>query len=112
MTEKTMIASDGDPNMTRSTCVASLCLLLGAGVPAAARAERSRSAEAASAQSVVTQMSIPAPALTLVPNGTDYANNFVEAAGASGLEVDIKSNSITGMSLFVRSSGAPQIALS
>jgi hypothetical protein len=111
MTGKTMIASDGDPNMTRSTCVASLCLLLGAGVPAAAQAERSRSAEAASAKATVAQINIQTPALTLAPNATDYANDFVEAAGASGLQVDIKSNSITGMSLYVRSSGAPQIAL-
>ncbi|HTK30488.1 MAG TPA: hypothetical protein VL332_00890 [Candidatus Saccharimonadaceae bacterium] len=106
-----MIASDGDPNMTRSTCVASLCLLLGAGVPAAAQAERSRSAEAASAKATVAQINILTPALVLAPTATDYANNFVEAAGASGLQVQVKSNSITGMSLSVRSSGAPQIAL-
>ena len=50
--------------------------------------------------------------LTLSPTGTDYANGFVEAAGASGLRVQVKSNSSTGMILKVKCADAsPQIAL-
>src|SRR5262249_12962323 len=43
---------------------------------------------------------------------TDYVNDYVEAAGASGLQVRVKSNSNTGMSLVVRCADpAPQIRL-
>jgi hypothetical protein len=48
----------------------------------------------------------------LTPNPTDYANNFVQATGASGLRVQVKSNSSGGMVLRVKCADAvPQIAL-
>jgi len=50
--------------------------------------------------------------LTLNPTATDYVNDYVEAAGASGLRVQVKSNSSTGMVLKVKCADAsPQIAL-
>ena len=52
------------------------------------------------------------PAVTLTPNATDYGNDFVDAAGASGLRVAVKTNSTTGMALMVRCADAvPQITL-
>jgi hypothetical protein len=91
--------SDGDPNMNRSTCIASLFLLVGIALPTAATAQQ-------------TTINIQTPTLTLSPSAADYANGYVEATGASGIQVDVKSNSPLGMTLLVRCSGAPQIALS
>jgi hypothetical protein len=49
---------------------------------------------------------------TLTPNATDYANDYVEALGASSVRVRLKSNSITGVVLYVKCTDAsPQIAL-
>jgi len=59
-----------------------------------------------------TMIQILDPAMTLSPTPTDYDNDFIEAAGASGLRVRVKTNSSTGMILSVRCSDAsPQIAL-
>ena len=64
---------------------------------------------AASANAVVQVLD---PVITLVPNGTDYGNDYVEVTGASGLRVRVKANSTTGMILKVRCPDAtPQIAL-
>ena len=52
------------------------------------------------------------PALTLTPTPTDYANDYVEATGPSGVQVKVKTNSPNGLILMVRSSGSPQIASS
>src|SRR5689334_22250035 len=50
--------------------------------------------------------------LTLTPNATDYSNDYVEVLGASGLRVRLKSNSTTGVVLYVKCTDAsPQIAL-
>jgi len=52
------------------------------------------------------------PTLTLSPLAADYANDYVEATGASGLRVRLKTNSSTGIALMVRCADAvPQIAL-
>ncbi len=52
------------------------------------------------------------PAITLTPSVADYGNDFVDAAGASGLRVQVKTNSTTGMVLRVSCADAsPQIAL-
>ncbi len=52
------------------------------------------------------------PAVTLTPTPTDYTNDYVEAAGASGLRVQVKTNSSTGLVLKLRCpDAAPQIAL-
>jgi len=59
-----------------------------------------------------TMVDILDPSVTLSPSATDYDNDYVEATGASGLRVRVKSNSSTGMSLLVRCADAsPQIAL-
>jgi len=64
---------------------------------------------AASANAVVQVLD---PVITLVPNATDYGNDYVEVTGASGLRVRVKSNSTTGMILKIRCPDAtPQIAL-
>ena len=64
---------------------------------------------AASANAVVQVLD---PVITLVPNTTDYGNDYVEVTGASGLRVRVKSNSTTGMILKVRCPDAtPQITL-
>ncbi len=52
------------------------------------------------------------PTFNLIPTAFDYTNDFVEATGAAGLRVRLKSNSSTGCVLYVRCSDAsPQIAL-
>ncbi len=52
------------------------------------------------------------PAMTLSPSGADYDNDYVEAAGAAGLRVRVKTNSTTGLVLSVRCTDAsPAIAL-
>ena len=52
------------------------------------------------------------PAVTLSPTATDYDNDYIEAAGAAGLRVRVRSNSSSGMTLSVRcSDAAPEIPL-
>ena len=51
-------------------------------------------------------------AMTLTPTATDYGNDYVEITGASGLRVEVKSNSPTGLVLYVKcADAAPRIAL-
>ncbi|TMQ73298.1 MAG: hypothetical protein E6K80_00545 [Candidatus Eisenbacteria bacterium] len=59
-----------------------------------------------------TMVQIVDAAMVLSPTATDYDNDYVEASGASGLRVRVKSNSSTGMVLKVRCPDAtPQITL-
>lgn len=52
------------------------------------------------------------PTITLAPTAADYSSDFVDAAGASGLRVRVKTNSNTGLVVLVRcADAAPQIAL-
>lgn len=52
-------------------------------------------------------------AVTLAPSATDYSNDYVEITGASGLRVEVKTNSATGLVLYVKcADAAPQIRLS
>lgn len=52
------------------------------------------------------------PTMTLTPTATDYANDFVDAIGASGLRVRLKCSSTTGAVLNVKCVDvSPQIAL-
>src|SRR5262245_32484120 len=77
-----------------------------------AQAATSGNATVTLAASASTMVQIVDAAITLVPGPTDYDNDYVEAVGASGLRVRVKSNSSTGMVLRVRCSDAtPQIAL-
>ena len=51
------------------------------------------------------------PAVTLVPTAADYEQDFIDAAGASGIALRIKTNDPVGMAILVRCSDpAPQIA--
>ncbi len=64
---------------------------------------------AASAQ---VMLNVLDPAITLTPTATDYNNNYVDAAGASGIRVNVKTNSSTGCALLITDQDAvPQIAL-
>lgn len=52
------------------------------------------------------------PSFNLIPTAFDYTNDFVEATGAAGLRVRLKSNSLAGCVLYVKCTDAsPQIAL-
>ena len=64
----------------------------------------------ANAVSAAAFINIVTPAITLAPTPTDYANDYVEATGASGMSVKVKTNSPNGLVLMVRASGTPQIA--
>lgn len=77
-----------------------------------ARAATSGIAAVTLAASANALVQILDPALTLSPTATDYENDYVEATGASGLRVRVKTNSSTGLLLKVRCPDpAPQIAL-
>jgi hypothetical protein len=57
-------------------------------------------------------LQVETPALTLTPTPSDYARDYVEATGTTGISVRIKTNDPVGMSVLVRCSDpAPQIAL-
>ncbi len=96
--------------MKRFTVVALALVALGiASTSFAATTGTSNVTLAASATAMVQVLD---PAITLTPTSTDYDNDFVEATGAAGLRVRVKTNSTTGMALFVRCADAtPQIAL-
>ncbi len=89
---------------------AALALLLGWSV--AAHAASTGSATVTLAANANAQIQILDPALTLTPTPTDYNNDYVEAAGAAGLRVRVKSNSTAGLNLLVRCTDpTPPIAL-
>jgi hypothetical protein len=84
-------------------------LALVAPLAQAATSDNATVTLAANANAVVQVLD---PAITLVPTGTDYNNGYVEVTGASGLRVQLKSNSSTGVILKIRCPDAtPQIAL-
>jgi hypothetical protein len=57
-------------------------------------------------------LQVDTPAVTLTPASTDYVRDYVEATGASGIQLRIKTNDAVGMSILVRCPDAlPQIAL-
>ena len=65
------------------------------------------------AASATSQIVIVDNSVTLTPTSTDYDNDFVQATGANGLRVQVKTNSSGGMVLKVKCADAsPQIALS
>ena len=85
------------------------CGLLSATVSSAATTGTSAVTLAASANAVLQVLDAT---MALTPNATDYANDFVEVTGASGLRVRLKCNSTTGCVLYVKCVDAsPQIAL-
>ena len=57
-------------------------------------------------------LQVDTPAVTLTPASGDYARDYVEVTGASGIQLRIKTNDPVGMSILVRCPDpAPQIAL-
>lgn len=93
-------------------CTVLLALLAVAVLVPGAQAATTGNATVTLAASASAMIQILDPAITLVPTPTDYDNDFVDAAGASGLRVRVKTNSSTGMVLMVRCPDAvPQIAL-
>ena len=87
-------------------------LLVSAAFVTAAQAATTGTATVTLAATANAMVNILDPAITLTPTTTDYGNDFVDAAGASGLRVQVKTNSTTGMVLMVKCADAvPQIAL-
>ncbi len=87
-------------------------VLAAASAPPAAHALTSGNATVTLSANATAMIQIVDAAVTLAPTPTDYDNDFVEAAGASGLRVRVKGNSTTGLVLRVRCPDAvPEIAL-
>ena len=98
--------------MKRFTLVTAVLVVAGLAAAPAAFAATTGTANVTLAASAQAMVQILDPTLTLTPTPTDYDNDYVEATGASGLRVRVKTNSSTGMALFVRCADAvPQIAL-
>ena len=58
-------------------------------------------------------LQVMTPAVTLTPAPNDYAQDYIEVTGGSGIILRIKTNDPVGMAILVRCSDpAPQIALS
>jgi len=97
----------------RVRAVTGVTLIACSLLPAAAAFAASTGTSAVTlAASATTVLQILDPAMTLTPNSTDYANDFVELTAGAGLRVRLKTNSTTGCVLSVRCADAsPQIAL-
>ena len=97
--------------MKRSALLTTV-LLGGLVFTSAAQAATSGTSDVILAATAHAKIQIVDASITLTPTTTDYDNEFVEAAGANGLRVNVKTNSSTGMALLVRcDDAAPQIAL-
>ena len=48
---------------------------------------------------------VDTPQVTLTPSAQDYANDYVDATGAAGIRIRVKTSNATGLILKVRSSG-------
>ena len=91
-----------------------LCTLLAIGALLAplAHAATTGTSNVTLSASAVSLIQITDAAITLAPTATDYENDYVEATGAAGIDVSVKTNSTGGMVLMVRCADAtPQIAL-
>lgn len=92
-----------------ATAMLLACGLLSATASFAASTGTSAVTLAASATAILEVLDAT---LTLAPNATDYANDYVELTSAAGLRVRLKTNSSTGCVLSVKCTDAsPQIAL-
>jgi hypothetical protein len=96
----------------RSLVVVALAILAVPAVAPASQAATSGTADVTLSASAHAMVDILDATLILTPNTTDYDNDYVEAVGASGLRVRVKTNSLTGLVLSVRcADAAPEIAL-
>ncbi len=86
--------------------------LVGVTMAGGAQAASTGTATVTLAATAMAIVDVLDPSTVLTPTQTDYDNNYVEVTGASGQRVRVKSNSSTGLVLFVRCSDpTPQIAL-
>ena len=98
--------------MNRVTRLAFPLLLLATTSVPHARAAGSGTANVTLAASAHAMIQIVDPALVLTPTPADYDADLIEATGVSGLRVQVKTNSSTGLALLIRCADAsPQIAL-
>jgi len=98
--------------MKSRTRIILACVVAAMSVTSLAHAATSGTAAVTLVASPNTMIQILDPTLTMTPTSTDYDVEFVEATGASGLRVRVKTNSTTGMVLSVRCADvSPQIAL-
>jgi hypothetical protein len=105
------LMQDSETPMKRTIALAVLltCGVLSATASLAATTGTSAVTLAASATAVLEVLDAT---MTLTPNATDYANDFVEVIGGAGLRVRLKCSSTTGCVLNVKCADAsPQIAL-
>ena len=98
--------------MKRTLAVFAFVLSLALMLPLVAQAATAGNATVTLAAQATVQLSVLDPAITLTPTTTDYDNGYVDAAGSSGIRVNVKSNSSTGAALLISCQDAtPQIAL-
>jgi hypothetical protein len=81
--------------MTRKVILGTL--LMGALLAPLANAATSGTSNVTLAASAVALIQIDDAAITLTPNATDYGNDYVEATGVAGIDVEVKTNSTGGM---------------
>jgi hypothetical protein len=87
-------------------------LLMGALLAPLANAATSGTSNVTLAAQANAMIQITDAAITLSPNATDYGNDYVEATGAAGIDVQVKTNSTGGLALMIKCADAsPQIAL-
>jgi hypothetical protein len=96
----------------KCTTILAVLVMGGLFLSPVAQAATSGTADVTLQASANAMVQILDPTVALAPTATDYDNDYVEAAGASGLRVRVKTNSTTGMALMVRCDDvSPQIAL-
>ena len=98
--------------MKRTFAVLAFALSLAIMLPFAAQAATTGNATVTLAAQAMVQLSVLDPAITLTPTTTDYDNGYVDAAGGSGIRMNVKTNSSTGAALLISCQDAtPEIAL-
>jgi len=89
-----------------------LGLALVAVVPWAALAATTGTSDVILQADATAQINIVDASVTLSPGQSDYENTYIAAEGASGIDVQIRTNSSTGAILSVKcSDGSPEITL-
>jgi hypothetical protein len=98
--------------MSRRSTTFTLVILGSFLVASLAQAATSGTSNVILAAQATANITITDASVTLSPSAADYVNNFVEVTGASGIHVQVKTNSSTGMILKVKCADAsPAIAL-
>lgn len=98
--------------MRRLSLISAVLFTLAVATAPTAQAATSGTATVTLAASANVMIQILDAAVTLTPAPADYVADFVDATGAAGLDVRVKTNSSGGMMLKVKCADAsPQIAL-